>query len=221
MCGRFTLTVATFDELAALLGVSIEGSANVDAAAVFRPRYNVAPTDTHIILCEEGRRQLAPAVWGLGTEKPQINARSETADSRPTFRTAFARTRCVVPTDGFYEWTTDRQPIWYHRKDGGLLLMAGLYERDRKGLRFTILTTAANDLVAPVHDRMPAILAPEQLDAWLGRTPPSKLRALLKPAPADLLIGTEVSPRVNSVANDDPACLEPPPTKSPKQLRLF
>ena len=216
MCGRFTLTVATFDELCALLGVPPD----VDAAAVFRPRYNVAPTDTHIILCEDGRRHLAPAVWGLG-EKPQINARSETADSRPTFRTAFARTRCVVPTDGFFEWTADRQPLWFHRKDGGLLLMAGLYERDRDQLRFTILTTAANDLVAPVHDRMPAILAPEQLDAWLGRTAPSKLRALLKPAPTDWLIATEVSPRVNSVANDDPACLEPPSPKTPKQLRLF
>ena len=216
MCGRFTLTVATFDELCALLGVPPD----VDAAAVFRPRYNVAPTDTHIILCEDGRRHLAPAVWGLG-EKPQINARSETADSRPTFRTAFARTRCVVPTDGFFEWTADRQPLWFHRKDGGLLLMAGLYERDRDQLRFTILTTAANDLVAPVHDRMPASLAPEQLDAWLGRTPPGKLRALLKPAPTEWLIATEVSPRVNSVANDDPACLEPPSPKTPKQLRLF
>jgi putative SOS response-associated peptidase YedK len=218
MCGRFTLTVATFDELCALLGVPPD----VDAAAVFRPRYNVAPTDTHIILCEEGRRHLAPAVWGLGVDKPQINARSETADSRPTFRAAFARTRCVVPADGFFEWTADRQPIWYHRKDGGLLLMAGMFERDRSGLRFTILTTAANDLIAPVHDRMPVILAPEQVDTWLGRTPLPKLRKLLAPAPADWLVATEVSPRVNSVKNDDAACLDPPPGKpKPRQLRLF
>jgi putative SOS response-associated peptidase YedK len=210
MCGRFTLTVATLDELCALLGVPPDA----EAGAVFRPRYNVAPTDTHIILHEDGRRRLAPAIWGLDTSgKPQINSRAEKA---------LTQTRCIVPADGFFEWTSKGEPIWYHRKDGGLLLLAGLYARDRGGLRFSILTTSANDLVAPVHDRMPAILLPEQLDAWLGRTPIAKLRELLTPAPAEWLCATEVSQRVNSVKNDDAACLEPTPQKpAPRQLRLF
>src|SRR5262245_5512461 len=141
MCGRFTLTVASFDELAVLLGVPADACG--DAAAIYRPRYNVAPTDVHIILCEEGQKRLVAARWGLGCGgKPQINARAETAARRKSFATAFATTRCVVPVDGFFEWTTvaqGRQPLWYHRKDGSLLLLAGLYARAGGELRFVIL----------------------------------------------------------------------------------
>src|SRR5215475_7066071 len=124
MCGRFTLTVPDLDLLARLLGLEADPALAKD----YRPRYNVAPSDTHLIVAENRGRRLLPARWGLG-EKPQINARAETAAELPTFRHALASGRCVVPADGFFEWTgpeSDRRPLWYRRKNGQLLLMAGI-----------------------------------------------------------------------------------------------
>ena len=230
MCGRFTLTIPDHESLALALGVAPDPS----SAELYRPRYNVAPTDAHWILrVKEGRRELLPAKWGLvnswakdasGAAR-QINARIETARSRPAFRGAFERRRCVVPADGFFEWAGEkkaRRPIWYHPRDG-LMLLAGLYEswRDpRSGTwqrTFSIVTTPANDLVAPVHDRMPAILTSEDVEAWLEPVEEGDTEALvalqrrLRPAPPDALVATAVSPRVNSVKNDDPECLTPEP----------
>jgi putative SOS response-associated peptidase YedK len=191
---------------------------------VYRPRYNVAPTDQHPVLrLVQDRRWLLPAAWGFakpgGARGVIINARSETAAVRPPFRTAFADGRCVVPADGFYEWTTEedgRRPIWFHRRDGRLLLLAGLLEEAAPGARrFTVLTTAANDFVRTVHDRMPAILDASDVDAWLREGRPG----LLRPAPEAALIATPVSKRVNAVKNDDPACLGPP--EEEPQQRLF
>ncbi len=229
MCGRFTLTRKDFRELAAQLGAEV---APGDAAR-YRPRYNVAPTDEHWILrTKQEQRQLLPASWGLvnswaanakGASR-QINARAETALQRAAFRDAFVHRRCVVPADGFFEWRGgkgSRRPLWFHHPHGDLLLFAGLYEswRDPESdawrRTFTILTTAANEAVAPVHDRMPVILPPDRADDWLfvpaadAAGHAETLGTLLRPAAAEALIATEVSPRVNSVANDDPACLEP------------
>lgn len=227
MCGRFTLTETDFDALAEALGVATapDSEAWAARAAQYRPRYNVAPTNEHWVLrVKEGERELVPATWGLVNSWAkdtsgafrQINARSETAKTRPAFRDAFERRRCVVPADGFFEWVgpkSARKPLWFHAPDGGLLRLAGLYEswRDPKTdawrRTFTILTTAANDVVAVAHDRMPVILAANDVGPWLH----GGSEALLHPAPSDWIVATPVSPRVNSVKNDDPECLEPAP----------
>jgi putative SOS response-associated peptidase YedK len=195
-------------------------------AARYRPRYNVAPTDAHPLLRLEGHgvRRLELGRWGFVREgRPLlINARAETARFRDAFRTAFAHERCVVPADGFYEWSSaDREgrPFWLHRTDGKLLLFAGLYEElpGAAERRFTVLTTAPNTAVARVHDRMPAVLAPDEAALWLAEGP----TRLLRPAPDDLLELTPVSRRVSSVKNDDPACILPIDPDAGRQLRLL
>ncbi|MGE0135493.1 MAG: SOS response-associated peptidase [Dehalococcoidia bacterium] len=132
----------------------------------------------------------------------QINARAETLDGRPALRNAWRKNRrCVVPTDGFYEWVGPKealQPIWLHRPDRSIIFFAGLYELwqpspDTWQRTFTIITTTANGRIGPVHDRMPVIVPEEQLDDC---------------APG-YLTAPAVSIRANSVRNDDPACLEP------------
>ncbi|HWO94684.1 MAG TPA: SOS response-associated peptidase [Dehalococcoidia bacterium] len=224
MCNRFTLTLADRVFLAAQLGVPVSDIPEED----YRPRYNIAPTDWHWILRVKGEdREVLPARWGLvnswtkeGTRPSRhLNARAETLAKRGVFKDAFERRRCAIPADGFFEWRGPpqaRQPIWYHKRDGGLLLFAGLYESwrprpDEWERTFTIVTTAPNRLVAEVHDRMPVVLEGAALGDWLfGQTRDAEeLLGLLRPAPEELLIATPVSPRVNSVRNDDPACLEP------------
>jgi putative SOS response-associated peptidase YedK len=149
----------------------------------------------------------------------QINARAETVARMPAFREALKSRRCVVPADGFFEWVgarDARRPLWFHRPDGGLLLFAGLYESwqpspDAWQRTFTIMTTSSNSLMAPVHDRMPVVLTGEDVDEWLHprQEDVRELQRLLRPPPDDLLLATPVSPRVNSVKNDDPECLVP------------
>lgn len=220
MCGRFTLTVRDLPRLAELLGVTVDPALLPD----YRPRFNVAPTQRHFVVMQAERRELRPAKWGLGP-KAQINARSETARTRPMFRRAFVSERCVIPADGFYEWTgpsSARRPMWIRPKDQGLLLFAGLYVLEKDGVHFTILTCAANDEVRPIHDRMPAILLRTQADLWLGALEGAELERLLAPAPPGLLVASEVSRRVNKVEHDDPSCLESPKAPAPpRQLKLF
>ena len=221
MCGRFTITRRDGNMLAAELGVA------ADSFVDYRPRYNVAPTQMHyVIRIKFENREVLPARWGLvntwakdaSAAAKNINARAETANTRPTFREAFIKRRCVVPADGFFEWTgpkTARQPTWFHREDNQLLLFAGLYESwrpkpDQWETTFTILTTDANALTRQYHDRMPVILADRDADDWMDpRAPePLALKKLLVPAPADLLIATPVSPDVNDVENDSPDLLK-------------
>jgi putative SOS response-associated peptidase YedK len=224
MCGRFTLTYKEKQRLAEELGVNVEEINDAD----YRPRYNIAPTDPHwIVRMRYEEREILPAKWGLVNSwakdakraAKQINARAETIASNAAFREAFTKRRCVVPADGFYEWIgagSARQPIWFHRPDGKLILFAGLYESwpvtpDNWQRTFTIITTTPNDLVAPIHDRMPVVLTGEAVDYWLDprEEDTESLRKLLAPAPDDALVKLSVSQRVNSVKNDDPACLEP------------
>lgn len=219
MCGRITLTTPSLHSIAEELRARVWG----DDAPPWRPRYNVAPTQLHWIVGEEaGERVLRPAFWGFESRGGRllINARSETAAKKPSFREAFQHRRCAVVADGFYEWTGSakaRRPLWFHPPDGGLLLMAGLWEEGGEAPpRFTVLTTDANETVAPVHDRMPVLLPPDRLDNWL-REPAEEL---LVPAPPQTLRVREVSPRVNSVRNDDPDCLGPPPKRT-EQLTLL
>jgi putative SOS response-associated peptidase YedK len=158
-----------------------------------------------------------------------INARSETAASKPAFRDALRRRRCIVPANGFYEWTRngrERQPHWFHRRDHAeetFLAMAGLWERwvahdsDDVIESVSILTTDANASVSPVHDRMPVLLARRDFDRWLDpdQDDAEKLRDLLAPCPDDWLASQLVGPRVNSPSNDDADCLLPPSEYQP------
>ncbi|HEY4686375.1 MAG TPA: SOS response-associated peptidase [Dehalococcoidia bacterium] len=232
MCGRFTLAYRERERLAEELGVNVEQI----PAAEYRPRYNIAPTDAHwIVRLRYEDRQVLPARWGLVNSwakdakraAAQINARAETLASAHAFRDAFVKRRCAVPADGFFEWVgpstgsgrgagASRQPIWFHRSDGGLILFAGLYEswQPQPGQwqrTFTIVTTEPNAVVSPIHDRMPVILPDDVVDLWLDprEEDVERLGSLLRPAAEDVLIATPVSPRVNSVKNDDAACLEP------------
>lgn len=194
--------------------------------ASYKPRYNLAPMQEHFIVrLRREERELLVARWGLVNRwakdnrdaAKRINARAETIDTSGVFRDAFKLRRCVVPCDGYYEWTgpkTARQPLWFHRPYGGLLLLAGLYESWQRepGLwetTFTVITTGANQLAAAIHDRMPAILLPDNVDAWLDERNPdlAGLKRLLAPAPAELLVATPASPLVNNVANDSAECL--------------
>ncbi len=234
MCGRMTLTRPDWDQLLDELSEALAHagvgriSADEGAAALYRPRYNVAPAQIHPVLrTVGGHARLGFALWGLLARRrgkpPAINARAETAPFKPAFQEAFVSRRCVVPVDGFFEWKAGpagRQPLWFHRPDGKLLLLAGLFDEELTTAkqpartRFAVLTTAPNRLLATVHDRMPALLSASDAASWLVQ-PAQKL---LRPAPDDLLLATPVSLRVNSVRNDDPECLAPP---RGSQMRLF
>jgi len=207
----------------------LEAEVGDEDARLYRPRYNVAPSDRHWILCAAGDgRVLMPATWGyLASGKPLINVRSEQVASGRGFREAFQSRRCAVVTDGFYEWSAKREPTWFHRADGGLVLLAGLFHRPAEAPtpRFTVLTTRPNRTVAQVHDRMPVALDPRDaanLGEWLSTEVPADITRLLVPAREDLLIATPVSRHVNSVKHDDPACLAPPGGEPPPaQTTLF
>ncbi len=215
MCGRFTLTERDLASLARAWAAELDAA----LAAGWRPRYNVAPGDAHLVLREGGgARRLERATFGLPAPggKLHLNARIETAAVKAAFRDALAGRRCAVPADGFFEWEGPpraRLPTWFHRPDGRPLLFAGIWaERPDGGLAFAILTTRANALVAPLHDRMPVLLPEERLAAWLAAP------LALGPAPEGALAARPVSSRVSSVAFDDPACVDPRDPE--RQLRL-
>jgi putative SOS response-associated peptidase YedK len=218
MCGRYTLTYSDLGAVAAELDALLDPA----AAELHRPRYNIAPTQATIVARPgEGRPALVPAVWGLHRDgRLIINARSESAAAR--FSGAYQRGRCVVPADGFYEWTgerSQRRPLWFHASSGAPLLMAGLFEEhDGAHPAFVVLTTAARPPVAAIHDRMPVLLSSESARRWILERPPRVL------APDDVpLVSQPVSPRVNGVVHDDPSCLAPPPpdAQAGEQLGLF
>jgi putative SOS response-associated peptidase YedK len=206
MCGRFTLTVEDVARLAREWGAEVDAA----LAAAWRPRFNVAPGNGHLVLQQEGgRRALSGARFGLaGPAGLVVNARIETAAARPTFREAWRARRVAVPADGFFEWegpASARRPSWFHGPGSRPFLFAALLgPAPDGGLGFAILTTAARAPVAALHDRMPVILPEALLPAWLEGPPPAL------PAPEDgTLFARPVSPRVNGVEHDDPACLEP------------
>jgi putative SOS response-associated peptidase YedK len=207
MCGRYTLTTTDLARLAMELGAALDPAFK----RPWRPRFNVAPGDAHVVLVADGGgRSLREARFGLETRPGRlvINARAESAPVKPTFRRAWLEGRCAVPADGFYEWSGPkgrRRPTWLHRPDGGPLLFAAILRRPASGPpEFAIVTVEANTDVRAIHDRMPAILADGQVDRWLNGTEPPAL------APPGTLVGRAVSARVNSVSHDDPGCLDPP-----------
>ncbi len=236
MCGRFTLATPAA-EWAALFGL--------DRVPDLEPRYNIAPTQDVAAVRStapaqgadgstgaatgpaDPPRELVELRWGLVPHwarefdpvgRALINARSETAAEKPSFRDSFRFRRCLVVADGFYEWKPEgrgKQPYWIHREDGRTFAFAGLWDRWSGGEgaaveSCTILTTAANEALRPLHDRMPVILEPGSYDTWLDPDAPAwELEPLLAPAPADLLAFHPVSTLVNRVENDDPVCIEP------------
>ncbi|MSP23740.1 MAG: SOS response-associated peptidase [Myxococcales bacterium] len=220
MCGRFTLTVAHLADVAEVIGATL----STELAAMYRPRFNVAPTNRHYIVRPAGgSRELVSAAWGLVPHFAKdrsighklINARSESVAEKPAFRVAFRTNRCVVPADGFYEWTgpkSARQPMWFHAEDRAILWLAGLsatWTEPSTGevhRTFAIVTTPANDVVRPVHDRMPAVLALPDIARWLDGPDPA---ALLVPARHALLVASPASRRLNSPRHDDPQLLDP------------
>jgi putative SOS response-associated peptidase YedK len=218
MCGRYTLASPT-ERLAEEFGV--------DASSIeLSPNYNVAPTQGVAAVLEEGgQRRLEVLRWGLippwaddpGIGSRMINARSETAPGKPSFRRAFRERRCLIPADGFYEWQRTngaKQPYYIHMEDGRPFAFAGLWESWSKGegeiRTCTILTTGANALVGEVHDRMPVILAHDAYDVWLDpASERDELTGLLAPYPEDEMEAYPVSRFVNSPSNNDPRCIEP------------
>ncbi len=213
MCGRASLTTPDWETIRAIL----DAAPDDEEAAAYTPRYNVAPTQLHPILrVVDGQRRLQRGSWGLPPieNRAVINARAESVASSSMWADALDERRCVVPVDGFYEWNGE-QPFWFHPPDGGLLLLAGLWEPGPERARFVIVTTAANGIVAEAHDRMPAILPPACIADWLSRPAVE----LLVPARLEALQARAVSPRVNSTANDDARLLDP--VRPRTQLSLF
>ena len=208
MCGRFALT-ATPEEVAALFGyLDIE---------LFPPRYNIAPTQPiAIVRLDHDRPKFALVRWGLvplwsrpDSLRPLVNLRSETLGGSRAWRRLLCRKRCLVPADGFYEW--QKQPYWIRPRQGGVIAFAGLWETwsDRDGGEIdtgVILTTASNAMLAPIHDRMPAVIPVAGFDRWLKATenPPESVADLLAPAPDGLFEAIPVSSRVNAARNDGP-----------------
>lgn len=233
MCGRYTL--ATPDPAA------IRGRFGIDEAVQVNQRFNVAPGDE--VLAVTTDRAGAPRGellrWGLvpsWAPGPQIglkmiNARVETAPERPAFRRAFERFRCLIVADGFYEWQAPqagrgpKRPFHITRDDGGLFAFAGLWsiwhgDDDHTIRSCTILTTAANPAIAPLHDRMPVILAAEHESPWLDvATPRGHLDAILAGLPAARTQLSEVGLAVNDARYDGPECLAAP--VAPAQSALF
>ncbi|MFT5052716.1 MAG: putative SOS response-associated peptidase YedK [Chlamydiales bacterium] len=195
-------------------------------------RHNIAPTQKVPVVRakENGDGYRAdPLRWGLvpswtrelRASRPLVNARSETAAEKPSFRSAFKKRRCVVPASGFLEWKsapTGKLPQYIFRADGELMLFAGLWESwlgpDEVRLdSFTVLTCAPNEFMSQVHDRMPVVLESSAALRWLEpERPAAELQGLLAPAAEGVLDGYQVSKRVNSVKNDDYGCLEPAST---------
>jgi putative SOS response-associated peptidase YedK len=191
------------------------------------PRYNAAPSQELLVIRRNrriGEVSLDPLRWGLiphwctdpkGGRKP-INAKSETIASLPTFRDAYAHRRCILPVDGFFEWkaikgTKAKQPFAIAMRDGSPFGIAGIWEnwKDPKGewqRTFAIITVPSNELVAQIHNRMPAILSSEDYGQWLGDEPDP--RELLQSYPAELMRMWPISTRVNKPENDDPSILD-------------
>jgi putative SOS response-associated peptidase YedK len=226
VCGRYTLTNADPAVLKARFGIDIP--ADFDE----RPRFNIAPTDPVLAIRtradggrEAGRLRwgLLPGRWAQDSNRALINARAETLDSQPAYRESFHRRRCLIPADGFYEWRqteTGKQAVWISRPDGQPFAFAGIWAALENGdgdpvHSCAIVTCEPNELVRPIHDRMPAILDPAAERGWISPdADPAALLPAIGPADDDVLDVREVADAVNDVRQDGPHLLAPP-------LKLF
>jgi putative SOS response-associated peptidase YedK len=222
MCGRFSLVADPDDLREAFPWLNIP-------IAEVSPRYNIAPSQPVAVIPNDGKHQLDFFIWGLipsWAKDPiignrMINARAETLNEKPSFRTAFRRRRCLIPADGFYEWKVEpgkkaRTPTYIRMKSSKPFTFAGLWESwnspdGSEILSCTIITTQPNNLLQEIHNRMPVILPASNYDLWLepDEVDPSKLAGLLQPYPAEEMIAFPVSTLVNNPANDMATCIEP------------
>jgi len=218
MCGRF-VRHTNVHELARLVGA-------LDFTGNSEPSYNVAPTQNiHNAYDTKDGRVLKRMRWGLvprwakdATKLHPINARAETVASNGVFRTAFRQGRTLIPADGFYEWRkteSGKQPYYIYRHDGAPMWFAGVCDTWRgEGERLTscaIITTSANEVVKPLHDRMPVILTEEAWAAWLDRSndDTASLERMLRPCDESMITLRPVSKKVNNTRNDEPDLIEP------------
>lgn len=222
MCGRFVQS-ASIDDYANYFGASTVRTESLGE------NYNVAPTDPVYAVAEhDGERLLGSFGWGLVPHWSKdrksaarfINARVETLAGKPAFRDAFRKRRCIVPADGFYEWVRQgdqKIPHYFFLESHAPMALAGVWANWKdpasgEWIRTcSIVTTPPNQLMTPIHDRMPALLQPEVWDLWLDRDldDVEQLRGLLGPAPDGLMAEYEVSTFVNSVRNNGPECIRP------------
>jgi putative SOS response-associated peptidase YedK len=222
MCGRYTLTNPDPAHLRARFDIleSIE--------VTEEPRFNIAPTDpVPAVRSADGVRDLGRLRWGLVPgrwaerkgARPLINARAESVASQPAFADSFRERRCLLPADGFYEWLRDehgKRPVWFSRPDADLFAFAGIWaelptkQGDEIVHSCALVTCPPNELMRPIHDRMPVVLDPGAEAAWLDPNLPAEdLLALLVPAPEHALVVREVPDLVNDVRQDGPALIEP------------
>lgn len=221
MCGRFTLTLDPTQLRKAFPGLFVPNDV--------RPRYNIAPSQPVAVIPNTGEYKLDYYSWGLipsWSKDPSIgnrliNARAETVAVKPAYRTSFRRRRCLILSDGFYEWKQDtntkkKTPYYIHMKSGEPFGFAGLWDlwtsTDGSEIRScSIITTTPNDLLEPIHNRMPVILPPDLYQTWLTveEQKAEDLQALLSPYPASVLSVYPVSMFVNSPQNDTPDCIKP------------
>jgi putative SOS response-associated peptidase YedK len=222
MCGRIASNISGADQL--IEQFQLQDLLDVD---IF-PRYNVAPRQQvlAVVQDEQGGRKAVNLRWGLVPSWAKeeaigyrmINARCETVATKPAFRNAFRYRRCVIPASGFYEWRRagkQKEPYFVRLRSGKLMALAGLWEvwhgAEPPLLTTTIITTGANAMVAPIHDRMPVILSAAGVDQWLDHSTFDLplLTTLMQPYPAEELEAYRVSPLVNSPKNDVPECMAP------------
>jgi putative SOS response-associated peptidase YedK len=220
MCGRFTFT--QLDETVA----NLFGLAQVPQLP---PRYNIAPTQpapTVLQTSPNSPREFRLLYWGLipswakdaKISSKLINARAETVTEKPAFRSAFKKRRCLILADGFYEWQQQdgkKQPFYFRLQEGKPFAFAGLWEHwdNPEGESIdscTIITTEANDVLRPIHDRMPVILEPENYDQWLDPQlqKAELIQPLLRPYPTEEMTVSPVSTKVNNPKNDSPDCIK-------------
>lgn len=222
MCGRYTLSSGG-EELALMFDLT--------ELPLLPQRYNIAPTQESAVVRIDGKgapRRMDLLRWGLipywakeaSIGNRMINARSESVAEKPAFKYSFRKQRCLIPTDGFYEWKKEgktKQPFFIHRRDGKPFALAGLWARWKDPElgaprdTFTILTTSANELIRPLHDRMPVILDPKDFDLWLDPAidDRERLEPLLAPYDPDQMETFPVSRSVNSPAHDAADCVVP------------
>lgn len=218
MCGRFTLLA---EELEILERFGIDHRLDD-----YHPRYNIAPSQDVLCIVNDGKRNKAGYLrWGLvpfWSKDPSIgykmiNARAETASSKPSFKHLLARKRCLIVADSFYEWKQTgkkKQPLRISLNNRRLFAFAGLWDRWKKGdqelVSCTILTKAPNDFMKNIHDRMPVILPQDDEDRWIDpqQRDPDEMRDFLLGLPDEDLTADEVSTFVNNPKNEGPRCIE-------------
>lgn len=231
MCGRFTLTT-TPDVMAQQFQLTT-------ITASLSPRYNIAPSQSVAIITNSQPDHLQPVQWGLipkWAKDPLIgnklvNARSESAFEKPSFKSALKMRRCLIPTSGFYEWKTvggKKHPMFIYLEDAPLFAFAGLWEtweNPNSGatvLSCSILTTEANDDIASIHHRMPVIVAPDDYATWLNADELTTQQALMRPFPNGHVGAYEVTREVNTPYVDAPYLVQPwASNDQPSQMSLL